>query len=106
MVKVFIIPEGKSQADEIIEFLLRGKYLITAMIIENYIEAKIDAKNQTSRSKKTVVSGIIRSLQFNNLNDRLREIYHSNMPILYSIPIIQMDPIQSDAIADYITVFE
>ncbi|TSE04103.1 MULTISPECIES: hypothetical protein [Aquimarina] len=105
MVKIWIIPKSKSQADEIVEFLLRGKYLLTVMILENCVLAKIDRKNQTHRLNKTLISGIIRSLQFNNLNDRLRKMYPSNMPILYSVPIIQMDPQQSEAIADYITVF-
>ncbi len=105
MVKICIIPKSKSQTDEIIEFLLRGKYLLTVMVVENCVLAKINVKNQTNRLNKTVISGIIRSLQFNNLNNRLREMYPSNMPVFYSIPIIQMDQQQSEAIADYITVF-
>ncbi|GAA3597419.1 hypothetical protein Q4Q39_20195 [Flavivirga amylovorans] len=105
MVKICIIPKNKSQKDEIIEFLLRGKYLLTVLSMENCVLTKIGTKNRTVRLKKIVISGIIRHLQFNNLNDRLREMYRSNMPILYSIPIIQMDPQQSDAIANYITVF-
>ncbi|WP_299215052.1 hypothetical protein [uncultured Aquimarina sp.] len=105
MVKIFIIPKSKSQTDEIIEFLLRGKYLLTVIITEHCVQAKIDAKSRTNRLNRTLISGIIKSLQFNNLNNRLREMFGSNMPVLYSIPIVHMDPQQSEAIADYITVF-
>ncbi|WP_025740624.1 hypothetical protein [Aquimarina pacifica] len=105
MVKIYIIPKSKSQAAEITEFLLRGKYLLTVMMLENCVLAKIGTKKQTNRLNSTLISGIIRSLQFNNLNERLRKMYPSNMPILYSIPIIHMDSQQSEAISDYITVF-
>ncbi|WP_299431413.1 hypothetical protein [uncultured Aquimarina sp.] len=105
MVKIFIIPKSKSQTDEIIEFLLRGKYLLTVTIIENCVQARIDAKSKTSKLNRTLISGIVKSLQFNNLNDRLRKMFGSNMPVLYSIPIVHMDPQQSETIADYITVF-
>mgnify|MGYP000494914195 CR=1 FL=1 len=105
MVQICIIPENKSQTDEIVNFLLKGKYLLNTVIVDNCILAKIDSKNRTARLNKTVISGIIRSLQFSNLNNRLREMYRYNMPVLYAVPIVHMDPDQSEAIADYVTTF-
>ena len=101
MVKVYIIPESKSQTDEIVEFLLHSKFLLSAIIIENQEIANVDNNNQTQRFKKNVVTGIIRSLQFSSLNDRLREKYKDRMPVLYSIPITHMDPEQADTIIKY-----
>ncbi|GAA3521862.1 hypothetical protein GCM10022393_40390 [Aquimarina addita] len=66
---------------------------------------KIDRKKHYSRLKKIIITGIIRSTQFNNLNDRLREMYSKSMPVLYSIPIIHMDPQQAESITEYITAF-
>ena len=104
MVTIILIPNSKSQTDEIVEFLLREKYLLTVLIKEDQVEASINAKNQTVRTKKTIISGIIRTVQFADLNNRLREMYPSDMPTFYSTPIVHMDPKQSEAIADYITV--
>lgn len=105
MVKIFIVPNSKSQTDEIIEFLLRGKYLLTAMLIENCVLKQIETNSKTKKLNRTLISGVIRSLQFTNLNDRFREMFGANMPVLYSIPIVHMDPQQSEAIADYVTIF-
>mgnify|MGYP000273770750 CR=1 FL=1 len=105
MVKVCIIPKSNKQSDEIVEFLLRGKHILTALVKENMMVTKLNEKDQTVKSKKTAITGIIRSLHFNNLNEKLKEIYKEEMPVLYSVPIIHMDPDQADAIMEYTTAF-
>lgn len=101
MVKVYIIPKSKSQTDEIVAFLLQSKYLLTTMLIENVELANLDDNNQTQRRKRNIVTGIIRSLQFNALNEGLRKKYKDHMPLLYSVPITHMDPEQADMIIQY-----
>ncbi len=105
MIKIYIIPKNKKQSEEIIEFLLHGKHILTAMVIENMLLSKINEKKQTITSKKNAITGIIRSLHFNSLNEKLKEMYQEHMPILYSIPIVHMDPDQADAIIEYTTSF-
>ncbi|WP_299443305.1 hypothetical protein [uncultured Aquimarina sp.] len=96
MILIHIITDNEDRAIEIADFLNKEKLILNSMILEK-VSIRERLKNGTSQSTdRILIMGKTKALLFNTIDKKLREKYSGNMPILYSLPIINMDWEQAD----------
>lgn len=91
MVLLHIVSNNSEQADDIIHFLVNKKLVLNALVQENVVLKKRGEKQAIVSEKQILIMGKTKALLFNTIDKLLREKYGSNMPILYSLPIVSMD---------------
>jgi len=100
MMVVQLLSSDESQIHEIADYLL-GEELLGNAMLSGPILVKTRLDNgiikQTEQFK---LQGISKSLLFSEINKRLKDKYGEHMPLLYSEPIILIDPQQTDAIIE------
>lgn len=94
-----IVSKKKEMLEEIAHFLLEEQLIANAIISENviYLEKNKDTIETTERY---ALKSITKSLLFNTINEKLRKRYKEKTPLIYSEPIILIDPIQTEAIVE------
>ena len=98
-----ILSKDEAQVQEIADYLLKEELIANAMLPEA-IQVKTKSDDGTiANSKQYRLQGISKSLLFQEINKRLKTMYGENMPLLYSEPIILIDPVHQDAILESIT---
>ncbi|WP_299223413.1 hypothetical protein [uncultured Aquimarina sp.] len=96
MILIHIITDNEDKAIEIADFLNEEKLILNSMILEN-VSIRKRLENGTSRSTDQIlIMGKTKALLFNTIDKKLRKKYRNEMPILYSLPIINMDWEQAD----------
>ncbi|CAN5412056.1 hypothetical protein BH23BAC1_BH23BAC1_34010 [soil metagenome] len=91
MILLHIITNEKEQAIEIVDYLVKEKLILDAIIMENITGRKRVGKGNFKSMDQTLIIGKTKALLFNTVDEQLREKYKKNMPVLYSIPIVNMD---------------
>jgi hypothetical protein len=98
MMTLQVISPKKELIHEIADYLL-SENLIAYAIISNDISLKKRSHNGTiESSNQYILKGISKSLLFSTINTNLRTKYGDHMPLLYSEPIILIDPKQTEFI--------
>ena len=69
---------------------------LEAMVLEKILVREKSPNGSFRSIKKFMIIGKTKSLLFNYIDERLREKYPNNMPVLYSLAIVNMDWEQSD----------
>ncbi len=100
MMTLQVISSDQTLIHEIADFLLSEKLLANAMISEGVVYKTRDNLGNIVNSKRYILKGISKSLLFHTINKKLREKFKDNMPLLYSEPVILIDPEQTDIIID------
>jgi hypothetical protein len=97
MMTLQIIAAKKELLEEIADLLLGDQLIANAMISEKilYKETK-HGKIQTT--EQFLLKCISKSLLFHTINKKLRKRYGEKTPLIYSEPIILIDPSQTDAL--------
>lgn len=95
MVLLHIITNNRDQAIEIVDFLTEDKLMLHAVIIEKLTGRKRGKDGTFQDQDQILVIGQTKALLFNTIDELLREKYKQHMPVLYSLPIINMDWEQS-----------
>lgn len=96
MILLHIMTTSRDQAIEIVDFLTEEKLMLQAVIFEN-LTVRERAKDGTFQNiNQILVTGQTKALLFNTIDKKLRKKYKQKMPVLYSVPIVNMDWEQSD----------
>ena len=95
MISLTIISETSEQSNEIIRLLLKKRLVIEGIIEKNTRSFRLDNKNNIIETDSTRLICTTKSLLFTEIDELLREKYKHNLPILYSVPIANMDWEQS-----------
>lgn len=96
MVLVHIICKHQKQSDEIVEFLFNQNLVLDAWVSEKTVFLNREAQDTSRRKRQIMIMCKTKALLFNNINEALAKKYPRNMPELYCVPIIYMDPRQAD----------
>jgi hypothetical protein len=96
MILLHVVTESKLQAIEIAEYLIENKLILDAVISDKIVVSKHPITGNFNTVNQTLVMGRTKSLLFNFIDQKLRERYPQNMPVLYSVAIVNMDWEQSD----------
>ncbi len=102
MILVHIIIDKREQAMEIIDTLLDKKLLFNAMLSEKKVFEKDSRTCKLKGTIQVLIIGKTKSLLFNSINKLLISMYGSTnkMPRIYCLPIVYMDPEQSEALLE------
>lgn len=98
MMTLQLVSEDESLLLEIAEFLLKESLIANAMISETGTYKTLNKQNTIVTSNHYILKGISKSLLFSHINQLLRKKYKERLPLLYSEPIILIDPEQTEAI--------
>ena len=95
MVLLHIVTHSTAQAREIASLLTEEKLVLNALIQPNvsWIGKGMPAR---AGEEETLVMAQTKGLLFDKIDRRLRGLYKQNMPVLYSVPIVNMDWEQAD----------
>ncbi len=92
MILVHIITQQRAQAIEIIDVLLEKKLLFNAMLSRKKVYEKNKETGQLVGKVQTLIIGKTKSLLFNKINELIISRYPQQMPSLYCLPIVYIDP--------------
>lgn len=98
MMVLQMVAQEKNLLEEIAEGLLTNRLIVNAMISEAIIYKTISDNDQIITSSQYTLKGISKSLLFKNINTWLVQKYGEKTPLLYSEPIIMIDPDQTEQI--------
>lgn len=96
MVLVHIICKHQKQCDEIISYLFENKLVLDAWVSEKAVYMNREDQYEGSKKRQILIMCKTKALLFNEINDQLSNKYKKNMPILYCVPIIYMNPDQAE----------
>jgi len=94
-----VISPDKSLLEEIADYLLTERLITHAMLSNSFTFKTRSGSGSIRSASEYSLQGISKSLLFGKINQKLRDKYHDAMPLLYSEPIILIDPIQTETIA-------
>ncbi|MFK7756663.1 MAG: divalent cation tolerance protein CutA [Flavobacteriales bacterium] len=95
MVQIEILASDMLQSKQIAEFLLKEKLIIDVCITENqdFIELR---DGELTSSHKVLLTGKTKALLFQDIDNKIKERYAHNMPLVWSLAITHMDWEQSE----------
>lgn len=91
-----VVSTKQEQLKNIAKFLIKKKLIATAVIGQSCFIPHKNQENSLDEDVCYTLSGISKSLLFKKINDALRAEYGSETPLIYSEPIIMIDPEQTD----------
>lgn len=100
MIKLTIISNTSEQANEIAHLLLNESLVIEAVIFEDTKCLRLNANKKVVEKLSTTIICTTKSLLFEQIDSLLKGKYIKEMPVLYSVPIINMDWEQSKILID------
>ena len=100
MVLVHIICKHQKQCDEIISYLLESKLVLDAWVSEKAVFMSREDQYRGNRKRQILIMCKTKALLFNQIDEALTEKYPKNMPMLYCVPIIYMNPQQAQRLRD------
>jgi len=92
MILVHIITQKRAQAIEIIDALLEEKLLFNAMLSRKKVYEKNKETGQLVGNVQTLIIGKTKSLLFSKINEFIVSKYAQEVPSLYCLPIVYIDP--------------
>lgn len=96
MVLLHIITANNGQALEITDMLIEKKLIVDALTMEKVFVRKRNGYDDYENIEQTLIIGKTKALLFNDIDELLRKEYGEDMPVLYSIAIVNMDWQQMD----------
>jgi len=96
MILLHVLTECHNQAVEIADYLIEKKMILDAVIMEKVTTRRVDKSGKLQTVKQTLIMGKTKALLFNDIDAELRIKYPDNMPVLYSLAIVNMDWEQSN----------
>jgi len=91
MILIHIVTKEEDQAIEIVDFLMEEKLILDAVMMEKVMRREKNKNGIIESVSETLILGKTKALLFNDIDHILREKYKETMPVLYSIPIVNMD---------------
>jgi len=91
MVLLHIISNNREQASEIADVLVEKKLVLAAVTFQ-----EVSVKERNPSGEIVIVDQVLmiartKGILFNTIETCLREIFPTNRPVLYSIPIVNMN---------------
>jgi len=91
MILLHIVTSDQSLISSITDYLIEEHLALDVLVTENTYLRKRNLDSSFVNEKQFVITAKTKALLFETINQKLREKYSYNMPILYSVPIVNMD---------------
>ena len=95
MVLMHICCNSETQAEEVVDFLLEERLVLDALVSDKLLYKRLQNDEKKSFGQ-TLVMGTTKALLFTKINQKIKEKYPFNTPLVYAMPIIYMDPNQAE----------
>ena len=95
MVLLHMIADTVEQANEIAKVLTEEKLVLSALIQPG---GRLQTQGSEKVESRTLILAQTKGLLFNAIDEKLRKMYPKEMPVLYSVPIVNMDWEQADVL--------
>ena len=96
MILLHVLTKDEEQANLITDYLIENKLILEAIIFEKVNTREMGPSGEMISNQKVLVIGKTKSLLFNHIDAKIREKFGEHMPVLYSVPIVNMDWEQSN----------
>ncbi|MEK6153244.1 divalent cation tolerance protein CutA [Flavobacteriaceae bacterium 3-367] len=96
MMAIHIICADQTEAKKIIHLLIGERLIWNATVMESTGYTRKRGPGKINETQQVLITAKTKSLLFQPINHRLRETYGDQMPVLYALPIVYMDPEQAD----------
>lgn len=106
MVLLHIISNDKQQSDEIADLLVKENLVLSTVTFQSVSVREKQEDGQVGQSEQTMLIGRTRGLLFNTVESRIREVFGTRMPVIYSVPIVNMDWKDADNLVQVETEYE
>ncbi len=90
MILLHVIAKNEKQAEEISDFLLMKNFVLDTFIVRGIMKRPGEANLTLSESSFLVIAKT-RALLFKKIDQAIHKKYASDPPIVYSLPIVNMD---------------
>ncbi len=100
MMSLTIIAKDTEQAEQVATYLVKEKLVIEANLIENTNCYRLNKNQEVVKKSTTFLICTTKSLLFNQIDENLKGMYGKDMPVMYSVPIINMDWEQSKILVE------
>jgi len=91
MIIIHIICKEESQAIEIADFLIDKKLILDAVVLDRVSIREKNRQGKFVTIRQALMMGKTKGLLFQEIDRQLRLKFVENMPVLYSVPIVDMD---------------
>lgn len=106
MVLLHIICNDRQQSDEIADLLVTENLVLSAVTFQSVTVREKQSDGSVGQSEQTLLIGRTRGLLFKTVEARLRDVYGTEMPVIYSVPIVNMDWQHADTLAESAAEYE
>lgn len=89
MILLHVIAKNQKQADEISDYLLMKKYVMDTFVVSGTMNQL--RGNKTASEEQVLIMGKTRALMFDKIDKAIIKKYPKDPPIVYSLPIVNMD---------------
>lgn len=96
MIQLNIISKSHKQADELVQILIKKNLAINVFKIDGLISAVSNKEGINYHQGNTMITGQTKALLFNKIDQLIRSKYKKDMPLVYSLAIVNMDWEQAD----------
>lgn len=96
MIQLHIITKNEEQANEITSILYEEKLVMNEFILKEVVGRVPNQSGTLTSINEVLIVGTTKALLFNKINTLLQNKYDGNMPVIYAVPIVYMDPIQTE----------
>ena len=90
MIQLVIASKSEKQLEEIAKYLLENHLVISIDFHKNVLRLEFE-NGKINNYTIHYIAGKTKSLLFNEIDLRIRNLYKNNIPEIYSHPIINMD---------------
>ena len=90
MVNLQVITQDEKTANEIIDHLLKERFVLEGIIVENVSRKRLIG-DEIKTEKGFLIKALAKALLFGSINDYIKKHFGGKDVLVYSIPIVHMD---------------
>ncbi|WP_047545408.1 divalent cation tolerance protein CutA [Psychroserpens sp. Hel_I_66] len=95
MIQLNIITKNEDQANRITDLLHEHGLVVNEYILKEVVGRLPNQEGKLTNVDEVLIVGVTKALLFNTINKLIRVHYPKDTPIIYAVPIVYMDEIQT-----------
>lgn len=99
MVLLHIISHDRQQASQIVDLLVEKNLVLTAVTLQEVAVKEKEPNGEMETTTQILIIGRTKGILFNTIETCLREAFPTNEPVIYSMPIVNMNWQEANALA-------
>lgn len=96
MIQIHIVTKSVKQANQLIQILIEKKLAINVFQLKGLASAALGPSGINYSTGNTMIIGQTKALLFNKIDAMIRKEFIEDLPLIYSLAIVNMDWEQTD----------